>query len=404
MPVLDVGTAMISQRAFVRSFIIGSALVTAAAGAARAEDTVKIGFSAPISGPFAENGKQMTAALKLFAEQNGNTIANKKIEVILRDDAGVADQAKRIAQELVVGDKVAILAGYNPTPSALAVAPLSIDAKIPVVVTGSSASITTQRSPYMVRTFMTQAQVTVPMADWAIKNGITRVVTLVADYSPGIETEKAFVDAFTSKGGVIVESVRVPLQNPDFAPFLQRARDAKPEALFVWVPGGLAGTFLRQYVERGLLTSGIKLIGPGDVTDDDVLNQMDDGMLGVTTSLQYSAAHPSAMNKAFVEGFQRVSNGQRPDHVGVAAYDGMHLIYEALKKTNGDASGDALIAAMKGMAWESPRGPIAIDPDTRDIIQDVYIRRVERVNGALYNIEFEKYEAVKDPVKAASAK
>jgi len=395
---------MSSQNAVVRSLAIAGALALCAAAAARAQETVKIGFSAPITGPFAENGKQMSAALKLYMEQNGTSVAGRKIEVILRDDGGVPDQAKRIAQELVVGKNVAVLAGYNPTPPALAVAPISAEAKIPQIVTGSSASITTERSPYIVRTFSTQAQITVPMAQWAIKNGIKRVVTLVVDYSPGIDTEKAFVDEFKARGGEIIESVRVPLQNPDFAPFLQRARDAKPEALFAWVPGGLAGPFLRQYVERGLHTSGIKLIGPGDITDDDVVNQMGDPMIGITTSLQYSAAHPSATNKAFVEGFKRLSNGIRPDHVGVATYDCMHLIYESLKKTGGNANGDALIAAMKGMAWESPRGPIAIDPDTRDIIQDVYIRRIERLNGELYNVEFDKYEAVKDPVKASPRK
>lgn len=383
---------------------IAGALAVFGAWPVCAQETVKIGFSAPITGPFAENGKQMSASLKLFAERYGTEVAGKKIEVILRDDGGVADQARRIAQEFVVGKKVTVLAGYNPTPTALAVAPISAEAKIPEIVVGSSASITTERSPYIVRTFGTQAQITEPMAQWAVKNGIKRVVTVVADYSPGLETEKAFVNAFKARGGEIIKSVRVPLQNPDFAPFLQRARDAKPEALFVWVPGGLAAPFLRQYVERGLQSSGIKLIGPGDITDDDVLNQMGDAMLGITTSLQYSAAHPSAKNKAFVEGFERVANGLRPDHVGVAAYDCMNFIYEALKKTGGDTNGDALIAAMKGMAWESPRGPISIDPDTRDIIQDVYIRRVERVRGELYNVEFEKYEGVKDPVKASPTK
>jgi branched-chain amino acid transport system substrate-binding protein len=380
------------------------AILSAPVPVAWAQETIKIGFSAPITGPFAENGKQMAAALKLFAEQNGTTVAGRKVEVILRDDGGVADQAKRIAQELVVNEKVAILAGYNPTPTALAVAPLATEAKIPEIVTGSSASITVQRSPYIVRTFSTQAQITVPIAQWAIKNGIKRVVTVVADYAPGLETEKAFIEAFKGKGGDIVESLRVPLQNPDFAPYLQRARDAKPEALFVWVPGGLAAPFLRQFVERGLNASGIKLIGPGDITDDDVLDQMGDAMLGITTSLQYSAAHISAKNKAFVEGFKRVGNGLRPDHVGVAVYDCMYLIYEALKKTGGNSNGDALIAAMKGMAWESPRGPIRIDPDTRDVVQDVYIRRVERIDGELYNVEFDTYEAVKDPGNTAQAK
>jgi branched-chain amino acid transport system substrate-binding protein len=394
---------MISRQQFLRLLAAVSALGALAAPAG-AQESVKIGFSAPLTGPFAENGKQMVAALKIFAEQRGNMVASKKIEVILRDDGGVPDQAKRIAQEFVVQSKVAVLAGYNPTPVALAVAPLATEAKIPQIVTGSSASVTTQRSPYIVRTFSTQAQITVPMAQWALKNGIKHVVTFVSDYAPGLETEKAFIEAFRAGGGEIVESVRVPLQVLDFAPFLQRARDAKPEALFAWVPGGLAGSFVRQYAERGLQSSGIKLIGPGDITDDDILNQLGEPMLGITTALQYSAAHESEKNKAFVEGFERVGNGLRPDHVGVAVYDCMHLIYAALGKTGGNPNGDALLAAMKGMAWESPRGPISIDPDTRDIVQDVYIRRVERRNGQLYNIEFDKYPAVKDPFKAAQAK
>ena len=373
----------------------------AIAGQASAQETVKIGLSLPITGPFAENGREMTAALKLFVEQNGNMVAGKRVEMILRDDASIPDQAKRIAQELVVEEKVAMLAGYNPTPNALAVAPLSAEAKIPEIVTGSSASITTERSPYIVRTLSTQAQITVPMAQWAIKNGINRVVTLVSDFAPGIETEKAFVDEFKGLGGEVVEALRVPLQNPDFAPFLQRARDAKPDAVFAWVPGGLAAPFLRQYVERGLQSSGIKLIGPGDITDDDVLNQMGDPMIGITTSLQYSAAHSSTVNKAFVDGFSRISGGLRPDHIGVAMYDGLSLIYAALQKTHGDSNGDAVIAAMKGMSWESPRGIITIDPDTRDIVQDVYMRRVERRDGQLYNIEFDKFERVKDPVKVS---
>jgi branched-chain amino acid transport system substrate-binding protein len=394
---------MISRAHVLRLLATASALALLPA-AARAQESVKIGFSAPLTGPFAENGKQMTAAIKIFTEQRGSTVAGRKIEVLLRDDGGVPDQAKRIAQEFVVQSKVAVLAGYNPTPVALAVAPLSAEAKIPQIVTGSSASVTTTRSPYIVRTFSTQAQITVPMADWALKNGIRRVVTFVSDYAPGLETEKAFIEAFKAGGGEIVESVRVPLQALDFAPFLQRARDAKPEAIFAWVPGGLAGSFVRQYAERGLQQSGIRLIGTGDITDDDILNKLGEPMLGITTALQYSAAHDSEKNKTFVAGFERVGNGQRPDHVGVAVYDAMHLIYAALEKTGGNPNGDALLAAMKGMAWESPRGPIAIDPDTRDIIQDVYIRRVERRNGQLYNIEFDKYPAVKDPFKAAQAK
>jgi branched-chain amino acid transport system substrate-binding protein len=394
---------MISRPQFLRLLATASALAVLPAAAA-AQETVKIGFSVPLTGAFSENGKQMVAAIKIFTEQRGSVVAGRKIEVIVRDDGGVADQAKRIAQEFVVQSKVAVLAGYNPTPVALAVAPLSAEAKIPQIVVGSSASVTTTRSPYIVRTFSTQAQITVPMADWMLKNGIKRVVTFVSDYAPGLETEKAFIEAFKAGGGEIVESVRVPLQALDFAPFLQRARDARPEAIFAWVPGGLAGSFVRQYAERGLQSSGIRLIGTGDITDDDILNQLGEPMLGITTALQYSAAHESEKNKTFVAGFERVGGGMRPDHVGVAVYDAMHLIYAALEKTGGNANGDALLAAMKGMAWESPRGPIAIDPETRDVIQDIYIHRVERRNGQLYNIEFDKYPAVKDPFKAAPAK
>lgn len=400
MPRLEPATF---PRQLLAAIVVSTTLVLAVSPTL-AEDTIKIGFSVPLTGAFAENGKQMLAAAKLYMEQHGTTVAGRKIELIVRDDAGVPDKARRLAQEFIVNDKVAFLAGYNPTPNALAVAPLATEAKVPEIVMGSSASITTDRSPYIVRSFSTQPQIAVPMAQWAARNGIKRVVTLVSDYAPGLETERAFIDEFKATGGEIVEALRVPLQNPDFAPFLQRARDAKPDALFVWVPGGLAGPLLRQYVERGLAQSGMKLIGTGDITDDAVLNQMGDPMLGIVTSLQYSAAHPSAMNKAFVSGFARVSGGLRPDHIAISVYDGLHLIYEAIKKTGGTTDGDALIAAMKGMSWESPRGPVAIDPDTRDIVQDVYIRRVERVDGELYNVEFETFAAVKDPAKASKRK
>jgi branched-chain amino acid transport system substrate-binding protein len=379
--------------------VVASVSLTLASTNAGADEAIKIGLSAPLTGPFAENGKQMIAAAKLFVEQNGTTIAGHPIQLITRDDAGVPDQARRIAQELVVNDKVAVLAGYNPTPNALAAAPIATEARVPEIVAGAVASAITARSPYIVRTMYAQAQVTVPMARWAAKNGIKRVVTLVSDYSPGLDAEKAFIAEFKAAGGEIAESVRVPLQNPDYAPYLQRARDAKPDALFVWVPGGIAAALMRQYAERGLNQSGIKLIGVGDITDDAVLNEAGDSMLGVITSMQYSAAHPSALNKAFVAGFRNAGNGIRPDHIGVAVYDALHLIYAAIQKTGGDTQGDALIAAMKGMAWESPRGPVSIDPESREMIQDVYIRRVEKVDGELYNVEFEKFAAVKVPAK-----
>jgi branched-chain amino acid transport system substrate-binding protein len=395
---------MISRPQFLRLLATVSALALLPAPAC-AQETVKIGFSAPLTGAFAENGKQMVAALKIFAEQRGSMAAGKKIEVILRDDGGVPDQAKRIAQEFVVQNKVAVLAGYNPTPVALAVAPLSAQAKIPQIVTGSSASITTQRSPYIVRTFSTQAQITVPMARWALKNGIKRVVTFVSDYAPGLETEKAFIEAFKAGGGEIVENVRVPLQVLDFAPFLQRARDAKPEALFAWVPGGLAGSFVRQYAERGLQSSGIKLIGPGDITTDEGLDAMGDVALDVITMLHYSAVGKAPGNAAFVKAYQdEFGKDQVPAFEVVQGYDGMAAIFDVIKAQNGKIDPDKTMELLKGWKYESARGPIMIDPETRDIVQNEYLRRVERVNGHLSNVELETIPMVKDPWKALNAK
>ena len=370
-------------------------------GAARAEDTIKIGFIAPSTGQFAQIGKQMIAGAKYFLAENGTSVAGKTIELLIKDDGGQPDVAKRVAQEFIVNDKVAVLAGFTFTPVALAVAPLSTEAKIPQVVMAAGTSIITEKSPYIVRTFFTIAQAAVPMAQWAAKNNVKKVVTLVSDYAPGHDAEKVFAEELKKDGGEVIANLHVPVQSPDFAPYLQRARDANPDGIFVFIPGNFAGTFTRQYVERGLNTSGIKLMGTGDMTDDDMLNAMGDAAIGVITAHQYSAAHSSTTNKSFVAGFKKVI-GTRPNYVAVAVYDGMRLIYEALKKTGGDTNGDKLIAAMKGMSFESPRGPITIDPDTRDIVQNIYIRRVERNDGELYNVEFETFPAVKDPIKAAA--
>jgi len=300
-----------------------------------------------------------------------------------------------------VNDKVSFLAGFGVTPAALAVAPLATEAKIPLVVTAAGTSIITERSPYAVRTSFTLAQSSTVIADWAAKNGIKKVVTMVSDYAPGVDAEGSFKEQFTKAGGQVAESIRFPLANPDFAPFLQRASDAKPDAIFVFVPSGQGAAFVKQFLERGLDKQGIKIIGPGDVTDDDLVNGMGDQVIGTVTAHFYSAAHPSATNKAWVEAFKKANNGLRPNFMAVSGYDGMQLIYDALKKTGGKTDGDGLIAAMKGMKWESPRGPISIDPDTRDIVQNIYIRKIEKVGGELYNVEFATFEAVKDPVKAA---
>ena len=354
-----------------------------------------------MTGPQQSTGRQISAAIKLFREQNGDTVAGRKVDVIIKDDAAVPDTSKRLAQELVVNDKVNFLAGFGVTPGALSVAPIATEAKIPEIVNGGGASIITERSPFIVRTGFTLAQSCVPMADWASKNGIKKVVSMVSDYAPGVDSEVSFKDAFTKAGGQIIEAIRFPLANPDFAPFLQRAGDAKPDAIFVFVPAGQGAPFVKQFIERGLDKQGIKIIGPGDVTDDDVVNTMGDQVIGTVTAHFYSADHDSAVNKAYVAAFKKTNNGMRPNFMAMSGYDGMHLMYEALKKTGGKTDGDALLAAMKGMSWESPRGPVSIDPETRDIIQNIYIRKVEKKNGELYNVEFATFPAVKDPIKAA---
>ena len=391
----------------VRSFFLAAVVAAfgvSATDAAIAQDSVKIGFILPMTGQQQSTGKQETAAIKLYMAQHGDMVAGKKVELIIRDDASVPDNTRRIAQELIANDKVTFLAGFGITPAALAVAPLATESKVPEIVTAAGTSIITEKSPYIARTSFTLAQSTVPMAAWAAQNGINKVVSMNSDYGPGIDAEKSFNSEFTSKGGEVIASIRVPLGNPDFAPFLQRAADLKPEAIFVFVPAGQGGIFVRQFVERGLDKAGLKIIATGDVMDDDQLNGMGDAMIGTVSAHMYSADHESALNKAFVAEFKKANGGLRPNFMAVGGYDGMHLIYEALKKTGGKSDGDSLIEAMKGMSWESPRGPISIDPQTRDIVQNIYIRRVEKKNGELYNVEFATIEAVKDPVKASEQK
>ena len=380
------------------------ALCTASvlSAAAYAAEPFKIGFVLPMTGQQASTGKQIEAAIKLYMAQNGATVAGRKIELIIKDDGGAPDMTKRVAQELVVNDKVDVIAGFGITPAAFAAAPIATQSKTPMVVTAAATSAVTERSPYIVRTSFTLPQVTVPIADWAARNGIKRAVTFVADYGPGLDAEKFFISQFTLDGGKVIGEIRTPLKSPDFAPFLQKVADLKPDAVFVFLPSGQGAAFMKQFVERGLDKSGIRLIATGDVTDDDQLAAMGDVALGVVTSHHYSAAHPSAMNKKFVAAFE-AANHFRPNFMAVAGYDGMHVIYNALAATKGKGDGDALLAAMKGQIFESPRGPILIDAQTRDIVQDVYIRKVERVpsmGNELFNGEFDVQKSVKDPGKA----
>ncbi|HEX2530083.1 MAG TPA: ABC transporter substrate-binding protein [Burkholderiaceae bacterium] len=362
---------------------------------------LKIGLVMPMSGPFAAHGKQMTNGIRLYMAQHGDTVAGRKVVVIFKDDTGLAPEiSKRQAQELIVKEKIDILAGFGLTPSAFAVAPLATEAKVPMVVLNAATSAITTKSPNIVRVSMTLPQDTAPMAQWAYKNGIKTVYTLVTDYGPGHDSEAQFKKTFTAMGGKIVGEVRTPLKNPDFAPFLQKIKDTKPDAVFFFVPNGEQGVALiKGYKERGLDKAGIRAIATGDVTDEDVIDAMGDASIGLITSFHYSQVHNSSENKAFTAAYLKANPKDRPNFIAAAAYDGMHLIYQALEKTKGDSSADAFMAAVKGMKWTSPRGPVMIDPQTRDIVQTVYIRKVEKVNGVLQNVEFDKFADVKDPGK-----
>jgi branched-chain amino acid transport system substrate-binding protein len=365
---------------------------------ATAQETFKIGLILPMSGPFASTGKQLEAGVRLYMAQHGGVVAGKKIEVIVKDDTSSPDITKRIAQELVVNEKVHVLAGFGLTPLALATAPVATQSKTPMVVMAAATSSITLASPYIVRTSFTVPQVVTALAEWAAKNNIKKVVSLVTDYGPGIDSEKYFALEFKAHGGEIIDMLRVPLRSPDFAPFLQKVGDLKPDALFSFVPAGAGAALMKQFSERGLDKSGIKMIAEGSVTDDDILNTMGDVVVGTVTSHHYSASHNSALNKKFVSAFEKANNGLRPNFMAVGGYDGMRVIVEAAKSAKG-AGGQVLLDAMKGQTFESPRGPVLIDAQTRDIVHNIYIRKVEKINGQLWNQEFSTVKDVKDPGK-----
>ncbi len=391
---------MTFKKAALLALLAGSHLIMAAP--AQAEDTIKVGLIAAFSGPFADYGKQMEGGIKAWMAQHGDSVAGKKVQVIIKDTTGPSPEiAKRLAQELVVRDKVDFLAGFGLTPEALAVAPIAEQAKKPMIIMNAASSVITTKSSYIARFSMTLPQVSGPMATWALKNGIKRVVTLVADYGPGIDAETAFKTNLLGGGGQVVESIRVPLRNPEFAPYIQRIKDAKPEAVFIFVPAGEQSiAFMKGYRERGLAEAGIKVIATGDLTDDHVMPAMGDSTLGVITTFHYSAAHDSPENKAFLKSFAAANPGAgRPNFMAVAAYDGMAAIYEVSKKLNGKIDGDRAMALLKGMKLTSPRGPITIDPATRDIVQTVYVRKVEKIGNEAYNVEFDKFENMKDTGK-----
>jgi len=368
---------------------------------ALAADPLKIGFVLPMSGPFAAYGKQIEHGARLYLKEHKDTIAGRKVEILVKDDTGVAPEiSKRAAQELLVKDRVDILAGFGLTPSAFAVAPLATEAKKPMVVMNAASSAITTKSNFIMRTSHTLPQVTAPVASWAAANKIRKVFTLVADYGPGHDAEAQFRKTFTAAGGEIIGEVRTPVKNPDFAPFLQKIKDAKPDAVFLFVPPGEQTiAFMKGFAERGLAKAGIHIIGTGDLTDEDLLDTVGDNALGIITSFHYADAHKSPENQAYTDAYAKAYPKDRPNFMSVGGYDGMQLIARTLEKTKGDASGEKFIEAARGMSWNSPRGPVSIDPVTRDIVQTIYIRKVTRVGSKLQNIEFDQVPAFKDPGK-----
>ncbi len=384
---------------------IVAALACLGSPVAHAEDTIKIGVILPYSGQFADTGIQLDNGIKLWMQLNGDTVAGKKVAIIRRDVGGIAPEvAKRLAQELVVRDNVDVLAGFALTPNALAAADISAQAKKFMVVMNAATSIITTRSPYMARTSVTLPQVDEVFGNWAYKQGIKTVYTIVSDYGPGIDAETSFARAFEAAGGKVIGSVRVPVANPDFSAFVQRAKDSNPEAIFIFVPGGTQPAALgKALAGRGITPATTKILGNGEITMEDALKNLGDDAIGIITAFHYDANHVSPLNQTFVSAYVKAF-GRTPDIFSIGGYDGMHLIYTALARTEGNTDGQALIEAAKGLSWDSPRGPITIDPTTRDIIQTIYIRKVEKTDGRLVNVDIDKVENVKDPVKARMGK
>lgn len=378
---------------------VAGLILSAATALAHAAPPVKVGLILPMTGPYAIYGKSIENGVRLYLQENGKTFGGRDVEIVVADDTGVAPEiAKRAAQSLIVKDKVDILAGFGLTPSALTVAPLATQAKVPMVIMNAATTGITTKSPYVMRTSQSQPQMTAPMAIWAAQNNIKKVYTLVADYSPGIDAETQFKTTFTANGGTVIGEVRYPLNTTDPSPYLQRIKDANPDGVFVFLPPGeLSISFIRGFADRGLAAAGIKLLGTS-ITEEAVLDATGDKAIGVITALNWAESHSSPENAAFVAAYRRANPSIRPNYMAVSGYDGMALIAKVLEKTKGNAAGDAFVAAARGMSWTSPRGPIQIDEKHKDIVQTVYIRKTEKKDGVLQNVEFFEYPAFKDPL------
>jgi branched-chain amino acid transport system substrate-binding protein len=384
-----------------RILLAGVSLLVAAtvSGAANAQDTVKIGVIAAFSGQFADTAAQIENGIKLYMKQKGDTVAGKKIEIIRKDTGGPnPDVAKRLAQELVVRDKVDILAGFTLTPEALGAADVATEAKKLMMDMNAATSVITEKSPYIVRSSLTLPQISVTAGNWlATKGGAKKAYTMVSDFGPGIDAETWFQNGFKQAGGEIVGSVRMPIANPDFSAFIQRAKDLNPESIWLFVPGGAQPAAIgKAFAERQVDPKKVKIISTGEPVDEKAIQAMGEVALDRLSAWHYDYSLKNKTNEDFVKAFNAEFK-RNPDFFAVGGYDGMHLIYEGLKKTSGKADGDSLVAAIKGMKWDSPRGPAMIDPATRDIVQNVYIQRVQKVGNNIVNVVIDTIKDVKDP-------
>ena len=381
----------------MKKLVLAAAL--AASSTAFAQAPIKIGLVLSSSGQFADAGAQLDNGIKTYMKMHGDTVAGRKIELIRRDTGGIApDVAKRLSQELVVRDNVDILAGYVLTPNAMASGDVSAEAKKFMVVMNAATSVIITKSPYMIRTSVVLPQVMETFGTWAAtKGGLKQVYTMVTDYGPGHDSERAFQTGFKNAGGSIVGSVRFPVANPDFAAFVQRAKDIGPESIFIFIPGGAQPAALgKAFAERGIDKKKTRVLGSGETTAEAALKAMGDNALDIITGWHYDYKLDNPLNRAFVREFNAM-HGRNPDFFSIGGYDGMHAIYETLKKTGGKTDGATMIAAAKGLKWNSPRGPMSIDPETRDVVQTIYIRRVQKVGGELMNVPFDRINEVKDP-------
>jgi branched-chain amino acid transport system substrate-binding protein len=387
-----------------RLSFVGVAAVVASllSSAGRAEDTVKIGVIMPYSGQFADPSAQSDDGIKLYLKQHGGKLGGMNVQLIRKDVGGINPPvAKRLAQELITRDNVDILTGFQLTPNALAAADVSAEAKKLMVVMNAATAIITTKSPYLVRVSFTIPQLNQTLATWAAQHGLKKAYILVTDYGPGIDAEAAFQKGFTEAGGEIVGSVRTAVQSPDFSAYVQRAKDLNPQGIFIMIPGGAQpGAFGKALAERGLDPQKIEILGQAEITDEHALASMGDVAIGVISAGHYDYNHQSKMNEEFVR-FYNEEFHRNPDFFSVGGYDGMHLIDLALQKSGGKTDADSLVAAAKGASWESPRGVMSIDPETRDVVQSVYIRKVEKVDSKLVNVEIATVPNVKDPFKAA---